>query len=605
MTSLVPGPIRSVSAVAVTVVLLAVGAATARAGETQYTVTELGSLFGSHSHVFDMNDGVVVGLSRREGFYSEPFVWHDGAMTGLPTFGGFVSESGATDLNDDGVISGYSATPAEAADVSITTGATHQTITGWGASNMFLPHVLLGLDEPTLTAAYDALFLDLGANIHGFRCPASFQLTEGGPYNWDMPEMVNLRTILDAALARGNVDHLWLKISSPPAWMKDNGSPTNGGNLLPGHYDDYAQYLVYFVTESETRYGHRFEAVSPFNEPGYVTSYESTSTTPEAFRDWLKVARPIFDAAGLEDVRLMAPEATIRPDPVVGWQHYMDFIIADPVALAAVGCVTIHQYGDEGRRGENTDPWWATLRDTIDPLGLPLWQTEWGILGGAHEDDLADGLKVAWYIWHALTLSDTEAWHYWQYYWDDSAPDNLSGLLTVNADRTDFTLYPNYYCYRHFSANVPPGSIRVEALVDDPDLAIAAFRRPDDTLALIALNRTDHDIDAVFSCDVALTGVVTHVRTSDLGNYVAEPDIAPSGSAFASTVTTRSLSTFIAPLAPACPADLDGSGRVDFGDVLAVLAAWGGIGGPEDLDGSGVVDFGDLLAVLGAWGPCA
>ena len=53
-----------------------------------------------------------------------------------------------------------------------------------------------------------------------------------------------------------------------------------------------------------------------------------------------------------------------------------------------------------------------------------------------------------------------------------------------------------------------------------------------------------------------------------------------------------------------CPADLDGNGAVDFGDVLLILAAWGNKGGPEDLDGNGIVDFGDLLIVLAAWGPC-
>ncbi len=53
-----------------------------------------------------------------------------------------------------------------------------------------------------------------------------------------------------------------------------------------------------------------------------------------------------------------------------------------------------------------------------------------------------------------------------------------------------------------------------------------------------------------------------------------------------------------------CPADLDDSGAVDFGDILAVLSAWGNKGGPEDLDESGFVDFGDLLIVLSAWGPC-
>ena len=56
---------------------------------------------------------------------------------------------------------------------------------------------------------------------------------------------------------------------------------------------------------------------------------------------------------------------------------------------------------------------------------------------------------------------------------------------------------------------------------------------------------------------------------------------------------------------PACPADLDDSGAVDIGDLLAILTAWGNKGGPEDLDGSGVVDFGDLLIGLATWRPCA
>ena len=59
-----------------------------------------------------------------------------------------------------------------------------------------------------------------------------------------------------------------------------------------------------------------------------------------------------------------------------------------------------------------------------------------------------------------------------------------------------------------------------------------------------------------------------------------------------------------APAIPPCPEDLDGSGAADFGDILAILAAWGNAGGPEDLDGSGTVDFGDILVVLAVWGPC-
>jgi hypothetical protein len=61
-------------------------------------------------------------------------------------------------------------------------------------------------------------------------------------------------------------------------------------------------------------------------------------------------------------------------------------------------------------------------------------------------------------------------------------------------------------------------------------------------------------------------------------------------------------------IVPPCPADVDESGAVDFGDVLAVLAAWGPCPGEpcvEDVDGSGAVDFTDVLELLSAWGPCA
>ncbi|MCP3905007.1 MAG: hypothetical protein GY715_15395 [Planctomycetes bacterium] len=58
--------------------------------------------------------------------------------------------------------------------------------------------------------------------------------------------------------------------------------------------------------------------------------------------------------------------------------------------------------------------------------------------------------------------------------------------------------------------------------------------------------------------------------------------------------------------APPCPADLDGSGDVGFGDILAVIGAWGPCGAPcpEDLSGNGNVDFADILAIIAAWGPC-
>ena len=53
----------------------------------------------------------------------------------------------------------------------------------------------------------------------------------------------------------------------------------------------------------------------------------------------------------------------------------------------------------------------------------------------------------------------------------------------------------------------------------------------------------------------------------------------------------------VIPPAPS-PFDLDGSGRVDFGDLALLMLNMGEIGGPFDLDQSGLVDFGDAALLL-------
>jgi len=58
---------------------------------------------------------------------------------------------------------------------------------------------------------------------------------------------------------------------------------------------------------------------------------------------------------------------------------------------------------------------------------------------------------------------------------------------------------------------------------------------------------------------------------------------------------------FVARATTANPADLNGDGAVDSGDLAILLAGWGG-SGPADLDGSGVVDSADLAILLAAWG---
>lgn len=57
-------------------------------------------------------------------------------------------------------------------------------------------------------------------------------------------------------------------------------------------------------------------------------------------------------------------------------------------------------------------------------------------------------------------------------------------------------------------------------------------------------------------------------------------------------------------VAETCPADLDGSGVVDGGDLGALLGSWGERRVAADLDGSGLVDGADLGLLFAGWGAC-
>ena len=47
---------------------------------------------------------------------------------------------------------------------------------------------------------------------------------------------------------------------------------------------------------------------------------------------------------------------------------------------------------------------------------------------------------------------------------------------------------------------------------------------------------------------------------------------------------------------------MNSDGVTDFGDILEVLSAWGGI--DADVDGDGTTGFSDLVLLLSAFGPC-
>lgn len=68
-------------------------------------------------------------------------------------------------------------------------------------------------------------------------------------------------------------------------------------------------------------------------------------------------------------------------------------------------------------------------------------------------------------------------------------------------------------------------------------------------------------------------------------------------------VYTPALQVLGIPQAPACPADINGDGSVNGGDLTTLLSSWGGTGS-ADINNDGVVNGGDLTILLSSWGAC-
>ncbi len=169
------------------------------------------------------------------------------------------------------------------------------------------------------------------------------------------------------------------------------------------------------------------------------------------------------------------------------------------------------------------------------------------------------------------------------------------------------------------------GIVTIATTADPLVSDISFFRPAANDAGLVAFRGTDAaGLDAVFVGDgrglVRLVGEHDLVAT-DLGpgridqndgsvTFGGSPAIDAAGSvAFAATLTPADddqiewgTGVFVArAMPPGDPADVDGDGTVGFGDLLAVLAAFGTAGGPADVDGDGTVGFADLLAVLAAF----
>jgi glucosylceramidase len=264
-----------------------------------------------------------------------------------------------------------------------------------------------------------------------------------------------------------------------PAWMKQTFT-LRGSYLSPAYYQAYANYFVKYV-QAYAAHGLPVYAVTLQNEPlNATTAYPAMRMDAVNQIDFLKNnIGPAFRAAGLTTKLIVYDHNWNRPD-------YPNTIFADAQAAQYAAGAAFHCYG--GNVGQQ-----STTRNAYPQKDL--WFTE---CSGTAGSSFAGDLK--WNISNII-IGATRNWAKGSILWNlalnpahgptNGGCSNCRGVLTIDNTTGAVTKNVEYYVLGHASKFVDEGAVRVGSTSLPGAIETVAFRNPDSTRVLIALNNSN------------------------------------------------------------------------------------------------------------------
>lgn len=430
------------------------------------------------------------------------------------------------------------APPTKAANVSVNVFYTSpkQTIEGFGASATWVANDLGSFSSAKQTQILDLLYNTslAGAGLSWVRV-GSFLCNfnpSPGVYDWNHWGIQSEMSWLQRVNATYGVNRYLVSTWSPPAWMKDNNSCTNGGHVRSQYYPNLAALKIQWLNNAKAQLGFEAQVESVQNEPATRTTYDSCEWTTSEMNSFIaNHLQPALAGSGLS-AKIMAPEPAIYSNFDNTWGYPL---LNDPSTRAALSMVATHGYG----RTDKFD----TPCSSCSQYNKPIWQTEDSNLNGTYNGSIDDGLTWSTEIYKALNAGKFSAWFYW---WVMSLNNDNQGLLRVDPSTDSIQAPKRLYVMGQFSRFIRPGSILLTATSSDSSLQVTAVRPVIGNVAVVLANtgKTSHTVT------VSLTGTtppasVTPYRTSASENQAQLSSITVSSGAFTITVPAKSIVTVI------------------------------------------------------------
>ena len=433
---------------------------------------------------------------------------------------------------------GFCTTNTKAANVSVNVDYTspRQTVEGFGASVTWIANDLDSFSPATQTQILDLLYKTSqpGAGLSWVRV-GSFLCNYNpspGVYDWNYWGIQSGMRWLQRVNAAYGVNRYMVSSWSPPAWMKDNNSCTNGGHVRPQYYPDLAALKIQWLQNAKTQLGFEAQVESVQNEPATRVTYDSCEwTTAEMSSFVANHMQPALVASGLS-AKLMLPESSYYSNFDNAWGFPL---LNDAGTRAATAIVATHGYG----RTDN----FGTPCNSCAQYNKPIWQTEDSNLDGRYNGSIDDGLTWSTEIYKALNGGRFSAWFYW---WTMTLQNDNQGLINANASTDSFQAPKRLYVMGQFSRFIRPGSVMLGSTSSDASVQVTAVRPASGSVAVVLANtgRTAQTVT------VSLTGTtppatVTPYRTSATENQVQLSPISVSAGSFTITVPSKSIVTLI------------------------------------------------------------
>ena len=287
----------------------------------------------------------------------------------------------------------------------------------------------------------------------------------------------------------------------------------------------WANQLSTWVQNAKTQ-GVPIFAVSAENEPDSCGINGTTSYSAAQLTAWI----PYLSAAMKPlNIKVMAPETMNR----CGFDTFFPVIKASTAAWDAVDIFASHEYGCGT----------LTTDASIAAAGKEYWETEVDTgtgTGDSTGDGIASALKMATTMHNDLTKPNVNAWHLWWLY-------NASGNGGELYDTTTNVWTKRLWVLGNYSRYVRPGYKRVATSGTIPSgVYVSAYTNPaDGTVSIVAINTGSSAANVSLFITGAAPCSMTPYVTSGTDNLAAQTAITVSGSRFAASLASQSVTTFV------------------------------------------------------------